>query len=345
MSVNVRRLSGRSVGAVVGAVCVLLGTAPAAAGGTAPNADTPPGAPPGVCAADGGWGPPLPGTALSAPRVQAGFHFLEGPVWIADPGYLLVSDMGPAAGPEQVQPSTIHRLAPPAAATTFYANAGSNGLALTPDGQHLVAATHDNRAVSSFRLSDRTRGVVATHHEGRVFNSPNDVAVRADGVVYVTDPSFQRGRRPDAMAGRTGVFRIVNGQVALVDDTVRQPNGIALSPDGRTLYVGAHAENRIYAYPVHPDGSTGQRTVFATIAGPDGATVDCAGNVYWVSHGQGRVYVFSPGGATLGTISTGAQATNVAFGGADRRTLYITAGRNGDYGVHSVHLGVPGYPY
>jgi gluconolactonase len=336
--------SNLSVGAVASAVCLLLGTA-AAGAGTAVDADTPPGAPPGVCPAGGGWGPPLPAPAPSAARVQAGFHFLEGPVWIADPGYLLVSDMGPAAGSEQVQPSTIHRLAPPAAAETFYANAGSNGLALTPDGQQIVAATHDNRSVSAFRLSDRTRSVVATDYQGRAFNSPNDVTVRADGVVYFTDPSFQRGRRPDAMGGRTGVFRVVNGQVAIVDDSVRQPNGIALSPDGRTLYVGAYSENRIYAYEVRPDGSTGRRTIFATLAGPDGVTVDCAGNVYWVSNSQGRVYVFSPGGATLGTISSGSQATNAAFGGPDRRTLYITAGRTGDYGIYSIRLNVPGYPY
>jgi gluconolactonase len=343
MGVDVSRLSSRSLCAVASVVCLLLGTAPAAAGTTA--ADTPPGAPPGVCPADGGWGPPLPGPALSASRIQAGFHFLEGPVWVADPGYLLVSDMGPAAGTDQVQPSTIHRLAPPAAAETFSANAGSNGLALTPDGQQIVAATHDNRTVSEFRLSDRARSVVAADFQGRAFNSPNDVTVRSDGVVYFTDPSFQRGRRPDAMAGRTGIFRVANGQVALVDDSVRQPNGIALSPDGTTLYVGAYSENRIYAYQVRPDGSTGQRRVFATIPGPDGVTVDCAGNVYWVSNSQGRVYVFSPGGATLGTISSGSQATNAAFGGADRRTLFITAGRTGDYGIYSVHLGVPGYPY
>jgi len=346
MSINALRTSGRAVGAVIGTACLLLGVAPAAAGTvTAARADTPPGAPPGVCPADTGWGPPLPGTALSASRVQSGFQFLEGPVWVADPGYLLVSDLAPATGAEQVQPSTIRRLVPPAPAETFVANAGSNGLALTPDGQRILAATHDNRTVSAFQLSDRARSVVAADYQGRAFNSPNDVTVRADGVVYFTDPSFQRGRRPDAMGGRTGVFRVVNGQVALVDNSVRQPNGIALSPDGSTLYVGAFGENRIYAYQVRPDGSTGQRTVFATIASPDGVTVDCAGNVYWVSHSEGRVHVFSPSGAALGTISSGTQATNAAFGGTDRRTLYITAGRTGDYGIYSIQLGVPGYPF
>ncbi|MCA2219554.1 SMP-30/gluconolactonase/LRE family protein [Jidongwangia harbinensis] len=335
---------GRLVGTLAGATCLLLGIASAALA-THTALDTPPGAPPGVCETGTDPGPPLPGTALSASRIQGGFQFLEGPVWVADPGYLVVSDLRAATGAEQVQPSTIHRLAPPAAPETFIAASGSNGLALSPDGQQIIAATHDNRALSAYRLSDRSRTVLAADHQGRAFNSPNDVTVRADGVVYFTDPSFQRGRRPDAMGGRTGVFRVANGQVTLVDDTVRQPNGIALSPDGSTLYVGAFNENRIYAYPVQPDGSTGQRTVFATIASPDGVTVDCAGNVYWVSHNEGRVHVFAPTGATLGTISTGRQATNAAFGGADRRTLFITAGQTGDYGIHSIQLGIPGYPY
>ncbi|GIF06990.1 SMP-30/gluconolactonase/LRE family protein [Actinoplanes siamensis] len=326
--------------AIAGAASLLAASVPAAAG-----PDNPSGAPPGVCEAGAPAESPLPATALSATRVQGGFSFLEGPVWIADPGYLLVSDLGAATGAQQVQPSTIRRLAPPAPAETFVAASGSNGLALSPDGQQIVAATHDNRAVSAFRLSDTGRTVLAAGFQGRAFNSPNDVTVRADGVVYFTDPSFQRGRRTDEMRGRTGVFRVVNGQVTLVDDTVRQPNGIALSPDGRTLYVGAYEENRIYAYAVNPDGSTGARAVFATIGSPDGVTVDCAGNVYWVSHNEGRVHVFSPAGAELGTISSGPEATNAAFGGPDRRTLFITAGRTGDYGIFTVRLGVPGYPY
>ncbi|WP_250006907.1 SMP-30/gluconolactonase/LRE family protein [Actinoplanes sp. M2I2] len=342
MSVDTLR-SRRRLLAAVGTACLLLASAPATAAAADP--DTPPGAPAGVCEPGTPPQPPLPGTTLSATRVQGGFSFLEGPVWIAGPGHLLVSDMGTATGTQQVQPSTIRRLAPPAPAQSFVAASGSNGLALSPDGQQLIAATHDTRTVSAFRLSDGARTVVAATFQGRAFNSPNDVTVRADGVVYFTDPNFQRGRRADEMGGRTGVFRVVNGQVSLVDDTLRQPNGIALSPDGRTLYVGANAENRIYAYAVQPDGSTGARTVFAAITGPDGVTVDCAGNLYWVSHNEGRVHVFSPAGAELGTIAAGAGATNAAFGGPDRRTLFITAGRTGDYGISTITLGVPGYPY
>jgi gluconolactonase len=171
------------------------------------------------------------------------------------------------------------------------------------------------------------------------------VTVRSDGVIYFTDPDFQRGGRADAMQGRTSVFRVSGGTVSLVDDSLREPNGIALSPDGSTLYVGAYGENKIYSYPVLADGSTGPRTQFASIGGPDGVTIDCAGNVYWASGSDGLVHVFSPAGAQLGTIASGAGTTNVAFGGSDRQTLFITSGRTGDSGLYSVHLGVPGYPY
>ena len=114
---------------------------------------------------------------------------------------------------------------------------------------------------------------------------------------------------------------------------------------GATLYVGAYGENKIYRYPVQAGGGIGSRTPFASIAGPDGATIDCAGNVYWASGGDALVHVFSPAGAELGTIASSRGTTNVAFGGDDRQTLFITSGPTGDSGLYSVRLGVPGYPY
>jgi gluconolactonase len=317
------------------------------AGVVAQAAELPPGAPPGVCPADSDYGPPLAATATTALRLAGGRAFLEGPVWLADRGQLLVSEMAAATGPQRVQPSTILRYTPGmTAAETAIAGSGSNGLALSPDGQSIVAATHDQRSVSRYRLADSAREAVAADFNGAAFNSPNDLTIRSDGVVYFTDPDFQRGARADAMNGRTSVFRVAGDAVALVDDSLREPNGIALSPDGGTLYVGAYGENTIYRYPVRADGSTGARTEFAAVGGPDGATVDCAGNVYWASGADGLVHVFSPAGAELGTIAAGGKGTtNVAFGGDDRQTLFITSGPTGDSGIYGVHLGVPGYPY
>jgi gluconolactonase len=175
--------------------------------------------------------------------------------------------------------------------------------------------------------------------------------VGADGTVYFTDPDFQRADRPDAMGGRTGVFRVKNGAVALIDDTIREPNGIELSPDGHTLYVGGNATGKIYQYPVNADGSVGARRDFASVAGTDGGTIDCAGNVYQITYGDGKVHVFSRAGVQLGVISAGANATNAAFGGPDGKTLFITSGRastggnTGNFGLYSIRLNVPGWPY
>jgi gluconolactonase len=335
----------RSALVTAGAAGLLLvaGTAVAT---VAQAADLPPGAPPGVCPTGAEYGPPLASPTTTASRLIGGRTFLEGPTWVADPGYLLMSDMRAATGPQRVQPSTMLRYTPGSTTVeTAIAESGSNGLAVSPDGQSVVAATHDQRSVSRYQLSDLSRQVVAANFQGAAFNSPNDVTIRSDGVIYFTDPDFQRGRRADAMRGRTNVFRVSGGTVSLVDDALREPNGIALSPDGSTLYVGAYGENKIYSYPVRADGSTGTRTLFASIAGPDGGTIDCAGNVYWASGTDGLVHVFSPTGAALGTVASAAGTTNVAFGGTDRQTLFITSGRTGDSGLYSVHLGVPGYPY
>jgi gluconolactonase len=291
------------------------------------------------------FGDPLSAATVAATEIQSGFHFLEGPLWVASGGFLLMSDIQEGTGPEAVQPSNIIKFTPPSTFEPFLADAGSNGLALSPDGTQLLAATHDPQNISSYALSDLSRSVVATDFAGGAFNSPNDLTVRSDGTIYFTDPNFQRAERADEQAGVTGVYRVSNGAVTLVDATVRQPNGIVLSPDEKTLYVGAYSENKIYKYTVLDDGSVSNRTTFATVATPDGSTIDCAGNLYWASFSEGRIHVLSPAGAELGTITAGTNVTNAAFGGADRQTLFITSGVDGDFGLYSADLNVPGSPY
>lgn len=298
-----------------------------------------------ACTPGATYGPPLPSPTVTAQLVRGGFNFLEGPTWDQRTGTLLLSNMQSPTGPQGVQPSTVVRFTPPSTFDTFIPNSGSNGLAITPDGTRLLAATHDNRTVSSYATADRSRTTIAANHLGRAFNSPNDLTIRADGTTYFTDPTYQRGNRADEQGGRTGVFRVRDGVVSLVDYGLSQPNGIVLSPDGTTLYVGATGNNAIMKYPVNPDGSTGNRTMFATMRTPDGATVDCAGNVYWASYDEGLIRVFSPSGTPLGTISAGRNTTNAAFGGPDGRTLYITSGTPGAFGLYQVRLNVPGNPY
>ncbi|NUT51795.1 MAG: SMP-30/gluconolactonase/LRE family protein [Saccharothrix sp.] len=292
------------------------------------------------------YGPPLPSSSVAAQLVRGGFNFLEGPTWDQRTGTLLLSHMQNPTGPQGVQPSSVLRFTPPSTFETFIADSGSNGLAISPDGTRLLAATHDNRTVSSYSLADRSRTTVAANYQGRAFNSPNDLTVGPDGSTYFTDPNFQRGNRADEQGGRTSVYRVRDGVVTLVDNTLSQPNGVVLSPDGKTLYVGATSNNVIIKYAVAADGSTSGRTTFASMRTPDGATVDCAGNLYWASYDEGLVHVFSPSGVRLGTISAGRNITNAAFGGPDGRTLYLTSGvAGGGFGLYQTRLNVPGNPY
>jgi gluconolactonase len=274
-------------------------------------------------------------------ELRGGLGFLEGPVWLAQQGVLLFSDMdfqGKAtAGP----PSTIHRFTPPDRVDVFLAASGSNGLALDAEGG-LIACTHDTQSVSRIDLATKQRTVLAQSYQGKRFNSPNDLAARSDGTIYFTDPDWQLGGRKSE-TGMTGVYRIpVSGPVTLVDGTLSKPNGIALSLDERTLYVGA-LDGVVRRYQVAADGSTGAGAEFARVPGPDGMTVDCAGNLYVT--GGGRVHVFDAQGSSLGTIDGVESATNVAFGGPERRTLYITAGPSGSARLYAIELGVPGLPY
>jgi gluconolactonase len=309
--------------------------APAAAGATTASPCTP----------GATYGSPLPTTSVASQLIRGGFNFLEGPTWDQRTGTLLLSNMQNPTGPQGVQPSAVLRYTPPATFETFIAGSGSNGLAITADGTRVLAATHDTRSVSSYRLTDRSRTTVAAGYLGRAFNSPNDLTIGQDGTTYFSDPDYQRGNRADEQGGRTGVFRVRDGVVSLVDDTLREPNGVVLSPDGKTLYVGATGANAIMKYTVFADGSTGNRTTFASMRTPDGATIDCAGNLYWASYDEGLVHVFSPSGAQLGTVSAGRNTTNAAFGGPDGRTLYLTSGVSGGFGLYQTRLNVPGNPY
>jgi gluconolactonase len=159
------------------------------------------------------------------------------------------------------------------------------------------------------------------------------------GTIYFTDPDWQAGGRPGP--GFTGVYYLPPGGAALlIDASLDNPNGIALAPDGTALYVG-DSSGTVSAYPVNPDGSTGSRSDFATVTEPDGMAVDCAGNLYVTSHAAGTIHVFAPGGAPLGQIAVATSLTNLAFGGADRRTLSATAGK----ALYAIQMNLPGYPY
>ena len=225
----------------------------------------------------------------------------------------------------------------------------ANGNALDAAGR-LVTCEHRNRRVVRAG-ADGALTVLADRYDGRPLNSPNDAAPAPDGAIWFTDPVFgismpDEGivREPAQTARR--VYRIdPDGTLTGQTDALDQPNGLAFSPDGRTLYVsdagaslnpeGARA---IVAFPVENGRSLGTPRTFATLeAGvPDGLTVDADGRVY-AACGDG-VRIFTPAGKPLGRIATATDAANVTFGGPDGRRLFIASGP----AIHAIDLKVRG---
>ncbi|MFN8640459.1 MAG: SMP-30/gluconolactonase/LRE family protein [Candidatus Binatia bacterium] len=279
--------------------------------------------------------------ALIAPdaRVEiaaADLLWAEGPLW--DEGALLFSDVPRNAVFRLTRRGGVESILRPSgytgAAPYVGAEPGSNGLALDAQGR-LVLCQHGDRRVAR-REPDGRITPLAERFEGKRFNSPNDLAYAADGALYFTDPPFGLARTFDDPARELpfqGVFRLApDGALRAVITDLRAPNGIALAPDGRTLYVSnADNENPVWmAYPVLPDGGVGPGRVFAdgrafVAAGegaPDGMKVDQHGNLF--AAGPGGVHVFAPDGTRLGRIVTGVPTSNVAWGD-DGSALYITA--------------------
>jgi gluconolactonase len=183
-------------------------------------------------------------------------------------------------------------------------------------------------------------------YDGKRFNSPNDLAVRSDGNIYFSDPNYQAPN--PAPQSATRVYRLAPGasEVTVIDANRSQPNGVTLSAEERTLYVSG--TDGIFSYPVQMDGSVGSGTRMNgfTGGGSDGMAMDCAGNLYATS-GK-RIVVLSPAGMEIGSVAVNdaESVTNVAFGGADHKTLFITSmGTGNQRGIFRTNLDVPGFPY
>jgi gluconolactonase len=274
-------------------------------------------------------------TALDAK--DTGFHLYEGPVWLD--GVLYFSDFKTTPG----FPSRILAYTAGTGVRVVLPDSGTNGLALDASGQHLVGARHKSKSVVNFSTDLKTISDIAAKFEGKSFDSPNDLVFRSDGNLYFTDPDFQAGSHKDQKS--TNVYRVSpSGEVSVVDATINNPNGIALAPDESALYVAGNLEQGfVKRYPIAPDGSVGEGSLLiAHVVVPDGMVFDCAGNLYVTEHTQRRVRVFAPTGNEVATISgMDKNVTNVAFGGTDRTTLFITT----TGGLYEIELPVPGLPY
>lgn len=313
--------SGGSAGAGTGGGAATGGGGGGGAGGGAGS-----GAAAGAGGSAGAYVDPTAGIG-PVEKVAGGFSFTEGPVWFAQSGKLYFSDI-----PE----SRIHELTPPSTIDVFREPSGqSNGLAIDQNGL-LIACEHAGRRVSR---TEPGGGVVtvADSYQGKALNSPNDAIVKQDGNLYFTDPAY--GGNPNVL-GFQGVFRVApGGGLSLVVDDMTAPNGIALSPDETVLYVTDSEDDYVRRWDVAPDGTpSNPQKLMDTANGPDGMAVDVAGHLYVTT--QKGVEVYLPDGSLHDTISVPEQPANCTFGGADKRTLYITARTS----LYRVELNLPGLP-
>lgn len=259
----------------------------------------------------------------------------EGAVWIKDGFYFSDFTFGPGF------PSRIRELSSDGTVKTVIEDSGSNGLAVDSQG-NIIAATHKYKGLSRYDLNLGTRQTLVDQYQGRVFNSPNDLAIAKDGTIYFTDPAFQRDAAPGGQ-DKTSVYRVAtDGRVTLVDDSIANPNGVSLSPDESVLYVNGGGEQGILrAYPLVDGAPQKGKDLVVGLSIPDGMAVDCQGNIYVTEHVAQQVRVFNPLGQQLALIKTDANVTNAAFGGADGKTLYLT----GAGAIWTVPLEITGSPY
>jgi gluconolactonase len=263
--------------------------------------------------------------------VQEGFVFTEGPVGTPDGG-LYFSD---------IRPNKIYQLEPGGKITLIREQTnGSNGLAVTKDGE-IFAAEGNGQRISK-RSADGTVTTVTESAGGKPFLSPNDLIIDTRGGLYITDP----GPRPVVPGRPTSVSYLPPGakDAIIIDGDVARPNGLTLTRDGKTLIVDDTIGPVVFAYDVQPDGSVKNKRPFGQLrdipegkeSGADGMALDSEDRVYITT--LTGVQVFDAKGQHLGTIKVPRQPANVAFGGPDKRTLYITA-REGLYRIKMLSQG------
>ena len=257
------------------------------------------------------------------------FQFTEGPAWHPD-GSLLFTDI-PA--------NTIYRWNGKKYVEFRKPTNQANGLLIEPDGS-VLACEHGSRSVTRYSAEGELT-VLADRYQGNRFNSPNDLCKASGGALYFTDPPWGLPGKNDDPAKEipfSGVFRLYEGEVTLVDSTLSWPNGIALSPDGRYLYVAnfemnpgsGESGNEVFwmRYELDESGEAMDKEVFfrapdpSLPGGPDGMKVDRSGNLFLT--GPGGILVVDPAGVYLGTIGIPVPATNLALGPREK-TLIITA--------------------
>lgn len=273
-------------------------------------------------------------------RVATGFRWAEGPVWVTQGDYLLFSDppanivyrwhakdgVRPFLSPAGFQgkiPPTVRE-------------AGLNGMAIGLSGR-LLAADSGTRAIVEIDLATRKRRILADRFDRKRFNSPNDLCVAPSGIIYFTDPTYglaDGDTSPLRELDHNGLYALLpDGKVILLDGGHKRPNGVAITPDGRTLYVTLSDESQpeVRAYRLGDDGMPTGQHLFCDMRAdlargrpglPDGIKVIRDGHV--IATGPGGVHVLSQEGERLGIIGTGKAVANCCLG-KDGASLFLTS--------------------
>ena len=269
-----------------------------------------------------------------ADRLATGFLFTEGPLWHPDGFYYFVD----------IRRSNLHRITPGKPAELVRADTGEgNGTTFDLQGR-LVICEGGHRRVTRWSADGRSE-VLVDRYEGKRLNRPNDVVCKSDGSLWFTDPGL-RVPLAERELPYAGVYRIAADGVVTLAADCEYPNGLAFSPDERTLYV---ANTRwtayIHAFELDAAGNVLRRRIFADMSSdepdgvPDGMKVDVEGRVYCT--GPGGTWVFAADGRRLGIIRTPEIPANLVFGGPDLKTLFLTARTS----IYTLRVTTPGQPH
>ena len=287
--------------------------------------------------------------------VKSGFGFTEGPVWMQNgkSGYLLFTDIpgnviwklnpqdGSASvflynagfrGPDVWRWGAVQNNGHERTDPRFeeFAMIGADGLTIDREGR-VIVASFAGRSLDRIEKNGK-RTVLADRYQGKRFNGPNDVVVKRDGAIYFTDTYEglkQREKDPRKELDFNSVFMWKAGKLTLLVNDMPATNGLAFSPDEKYLYVNGSRDNYVRRYDVVQDGTLANGKLFIDLSKEtergvtDGLRVDTKGNLY--ETGPGGVWIISPDGRHLGTIRAPEQSTNIGFGDADKKTLYIAA--------------------
>jgi gluconolactonase len=271
--------------------------------------------------------------------LASGYKWSEGPAWVKNGGYLIFSDVPANTTYQWSATEGVSVFLKPSGYTGkgYYSyEPGGNGMIINKLGE-VVTCEHGDRRVTAMPLTGGGKYALADNFEGKRFNSPNDVVQHSGGAYYFTDPPYgleKHENDPKREIDFFGVFRVgTDRKVTAIIKNMTRPNGLAFSPDEKTLYVAQSDPDQpvIMSFPVNPDGSVGKGKVFfdATelskqgLKGlPDGLRIDEKGNLF--ATGPGGVLVISPAGKLLGRIDTGEPTANCTWGD-DGSVLYVTS--------------------